>query len=275
MKYRTLGNTGLEISEIGFGCGPTSKLMVEGTPAEQRAAVERALERGITYFDTAPDYGNTRSENNLGRTLRDLGARPVIATKVALEEADYDDLAGGVVRSVEGSLERLGLDVLPVVHMHNRVGPERMAKSPYGSGALLTLEDILGPGGVIEGFRRVQRRGLVRFIGCQCVGGDPAMNETLIDSGNFDSMIIERNMLEHASYDRLGPRAAARGMGIVTLRILARGKLASPAKVPEAIAYGLADPAVSSVLVGIAEVAHVDAAADAAEGVTRRAPPRR
>ncbi|HEV8021141.1 MAG TPA: aldo/keto reductase [Candidatus Lustribacter sp.] len=268
MRYRALGRTGLEISEIGFGCGPTSVLMVDGPPADRRAAVARALERGITLFDTAPDYGNTRSEKHLAQALRELGATPIVSTKVALEEPDYGDLAGGVVRSIEGSLERLGLDVLPIVHMHNRVGPERMAKSPYGSGALLTLADVLGPNGVVEGFARAKQRGLVRFIGCQCVGGDPVMNEALIDSGNFDSMIINYSMLDHAAFDRLGPRAAQRGMGIFTLRILAKGALATPELVPQAIRFGLSTPGVSTVLVGISEVAHVDAAADAAEGAS-------
>ena len=267
MRYRAFGRTGLQISEIGFGCGPTSVLMVDGPAAEQRAAVGRALERGITLFDTAPDYGNTRSEANLGRALRELGAKPIVSTKVALEAADYDDLAGGVVRSLEGSLERLGLDVLQIVHMHNRVGPERMAKSPYGSGALLTLADVLGPNGVVEGFERAKQRGLVRFVGCQAVRGDLALNEALIDSGYFDSMIINYNMLDHSAYDRLGPRAAQRGMGIVALRILAAGALAGPTQVPVAIRFGLSDPAISTVLVGFSEVAHVDAAADAAEGV--------
>jgi len=48
--------------------------------------------------------------------------------------------------------------VLPIVHMHNRVGLERMGKSPYGSGALLTLDDVLGKNGVLEGFERAQKR---------------------------------------------------------------------------------------------------------------------
>ncbi len=200
MKYRKLGRTGLEISEIGFGCGTSAGLMVSGPPDERRAAVERALERGITLFDTAPVYGDTLSEVHLAQALRELGAKPIISTKVALEVPDYDDLAGGVVRSLEGSLERLGVDVLPIVHMHNRVGPARMGKSPYGSGALLTLDDVLGKNGVVEGFERAKKRGLVRFIGCQAFGGDNALIEAVIDSGRFDSIIINYSMLNQSAW---------------------------------------------------------------------------
>ena len=225
MKYRTLGRTGLEISEIGFGCGTSAGLMIGGPPETRRAAIGRALERGITLFDTAPVYGETLSETHLGQALRELGAKPVIATKVALETPDYDDLAGGVVRSIEGSLERLGVDVLPIVHMHNRVGLERMGKSPYGSGALLTLDDVLGKNGVVEGFERAKQRGLVRFIGCTAFGGDIASIEALIDSGKFDSIILNYSVLNQSAwldgptlnplftYGRVGARAASRGMG--------------------------------------------------------------
>jgi L-galactose dehydrogenase/L-glyceraldehyde 3-phosphate reductase len=311
VKYRTLGRTGLEISEIGFGCGTSAGLMVGGPPDARRAAVERALERGITLFDTAPVYGDTLSETHLAQALRELGAKPVIATKVALETPDYDDLAGGVVRSIEGSLERLGLDVLPIVHMHNRVGLERMGKSPYGSGALLTLDDVLGKNGVVEGFDRAKRRGLVRFIGCTAFGGDTTSVEALIDSSHFDSIILNYSILNQSAwldgptlnplftYGRVGARAAQRGMGTVALRILEAGALATgfdrhplatspgapdyatyikqaqtlrflgdegdPTLVPAAIRFGLSNPDVSTVLVGISEVSHVDAAADAAE----------
>ena len=109
MKQRRLGRTGLSISEIGFGCGPTAGLMVRGDAAARRDAVARALALGIDYFDTAPVYGDTLSEQYLGETLRELGAQPMIATKIALELADLVDIAGAVTRSVEASIARLGV----------------------------------------------------------------------------------------------------------------------------------------------------------------------
>src|SRR5260221_632581 len=110
MRQRTLGKTGIRVSEIGFGTGPTAGLMVYGTPTEQAAAAKRAFELGITYFDTAPIYGEYVSEENLGRALQAAGIRPHIATKVALELPDLEDIRGSVRRSVEDSLRRLRVD---------------------------------------------------------------------------------------------------------------------------------------------------------------------
>src|ERR1700761_4566481 len=143
VEQRKLGSTGLTVSGIGFGCGTGAALMIGGDPQEQLAAVQRALDAGITYFDTAPIYGAGKSEISLGRTLKALNANPTVATKVALELSDLDDIAGSTVKSIEASLKRLQRDRVDVVHLHNRVARERAAKSDVGVGALLTLDDIL------------------------------------------------------------------------------------------------------------------------------------
>jgi aryl-alcohol dehydrogenase-like predicted oxidoreductase len=310
MRSRILGRTGLALPEIGFGCGSSAGLLIGGDPAARRAAIGRALERGIAFFDTAAVYGAGQSERNLGIALRELGATPLVASKVALETDDLDDIAGAVVRSVEGSLARLGIAALPLVHLHNRVGTERAATSGFGSGALLTLDDVLGPNGVLDGFARLQRRGLVRFVGCSAFGGSMTHVARLIDSGRFDSLIVNYSILNQTAfvdggrvnplfaYAGIGARAAAAGMGVIALRVLEAGALAtgfarhpvaadpgSPdyaqhiaqaqtlrflaaddaaTLVTPAIRFALSRPEITSVLVGISDVAHVDEAADAA-----------
>src|SRR5271155_793961 len=107
VKLRKLGRTGLIVSEIGFGCGPTGGLLVRGTPAERREALACALDLGINYFDTAPGYGSGASESNLGETLQSLRASAVVATKVALDRDSLGDIRGFIERSVEDSLRRL------------------------------------------------------------------------------------------------------------------------------------------------------------------------
>ena len=71
MEYRAFGKTGLNVGVLGFGAGAVGGLMVRGTPADQDRAVGMALDAGINYFDTAPQYGMGESEKNLGRIIKD------------------------------------------------------------------------------------------------------------------------------------------------------------------------------------------------------------
>ena len=125
MDYRTLGRTGLRVSEIGFGCGNVGGMMVRGPQEEQVRAVGRALELGINYFDTAPSYGDGKSETNLGRVLTELRAEAVVATKVRLGADDIGDVRGAVRRSLEASLRRLGRDWVDILQLHTQVSVER------------------------------------------------------------------------------------------------------------------------------------------------------
>ncbi len=240
MKYRTLGSTGLQISEVGFGCGGTAGLMTGTDRSLQLRAVRRALECGINYFDTAAAYGEGRSEENLARVLAELEATPVIATKVTLEWDDLDDIRSAVRRSVESSLRRLRRDRLDVVHLHNRVGRARCVKSAYGSGALLSIEDVVGSAGVSETLQDLQRAGAVGVIGCCAFGGEQSAIDMLIHTGNFASVLVNYSLLNASAmrpsfvaesahnYGMTGARAAQAGAGIVALRVLEAGILSGP-----------------------------------------------
>jgi len=93
---------------MGFGCGDVGGLIVRGTVQDRLDAVQRALDLGVTYFDTAAQYGCGQSEINFGAALRQLKADPVVGTKMRLQLEDLDGLKGGVYKSVENSLARLG-----------------------------------------------------------------------------------------------------------------------------------------------------------------------
>jgi len=109
MEQRPFGSTGLTVSALGFGCGAVGGLLVRGDADEQRRAVSRALDAGITYFDTAAQYGDGRSEENLGRVMRELGAwsRVVVGTKVRLRPRDLSSSETAIRASLEASLRRL------------------------------------------------------------------------------------------------------------------------------------------------------------------------
>lgn len=235
MQYRTLGRTAIEVSEIGFGCGPTAGLMVYGTPQEQREAVKRAYDLGITYFDTAPIYGDYVSEENLGRALQDGGIRPLIATKVALELDDLGDIPRAVRQSVEDSLRRLRVEAVTNVQLHNRVGSARAPKADIGVGAMLTVEDVMGP--VLETFRQLRQEGKTRAIGCCAYGGEIDKVYQVIDSGAFDTVLVSYSILNPTSgrtpppgfegrdFGNVIDRAAPHGTSPVVLKVLESGAL--------------------------------------------------
>jgi aryl-alcohol dehydrogenase-like predicted oxidoreductase len=194
MRYRRVGNTQLSISEIGFGCGGNAGLMVRGESREQVRVIERALALGITYFDNAPDYGNGKAEQNLGSALKELGARPVINSKVEIRAADLGDIAGHVVRSAEQSLMRLGIETLDVFQVHN--GPS--LSRPVLQGKVyrqLWLQYFLRLGGACDGILRLKEAGKIRYAGFICRGDDAEAVTALLDTGLFSLINVPYSLL--------------------------------------------------------------------------------
>ena len=234
MQYRTLGKAGLKISEIGFGCGNNAVLMVRASREEQLRAVRRALDLGINYFDTAFAYGLGKSEENLGRILEELGASAVLSTKIRLQPEDASDLKSATIRAVEDGLKRLGKKYVDLIQLHNRV----TAKGDPGKRFSLAPGDILGPRGVLSGFKEMRERGKVGCFGFSGSGDPKALHE-VIDSGEFHSVQAYYNLLNPSAgqpvppgfsaldYVRLVDRAAGKGMGVAVIRVLAAGALTS------------------------------------------------
>jgi L-glyceraldehyde 3-phosphate reductase len=236
LKYRELGNTGIQISEIGFGCGGNAGLMVGGTLQEQRDAIKRALDLGINYFDEAPDYGDGLSETNLGRVLNELGVRPHITSKVEIRTNDLDDVAGHITRSLDGSLHRMGIDYVDVLQVHN--GPVMETPKLTGrSYTHLSLDDYLRPGGALEGLQRAKKSGKARSIGFISRGNDDVAAKQLIDTGSFSLINVSVNLLNPSAawkptemkvdhdYNGVLGYAASRGVGAAIYSPLAGGFL--------------------------------------------------
>ena len=108
LAQRPIGHTGLSASVLGFGTGDNAGLMVLGSVADQREAVAQAIGAGVNYFDTSPDYGRGRAEENLGRALKGRRHEVLITTKVEVMPADQHRLAKKVHESLNDSLRRLG-----------------------------------------------------------------------------------------------------------------------------------------------------------------------
>jgi aryl-alcohol dehydrogenase-like predicted oxidoreductase len=233
MLYRTLGRTGLRVSAIAFGAGPVSGLMTGDDHAAQTATLRRAIERGINWIDTAPGYGQGKSEENLGWVWSefDSGDDLYVATKVRLGPDDLGDVRGAVRRSVEASLARLRAPMVTLLQLHNGLTGHR-GDEPFS----ITPGDVLGPGGVLEAFQEVQAAGLVRFVGLTGTGQPEAMR-TVVRSGGFDTIQVPYHLLnqsagydEAADFDETNYRniiadSSVMEMGVFAIRVFAGGAL--------------------------------------------------
>ena len=233
METRVFGRTGMRLSVLGFGCGAVGGLMVRGDPLDQERTIARALDAGVNYFDTAVQYGNGESEKNLGRVLQKLKpANVAVGTKVRLPSADFGRIADAVAKSIEGSLARLRLERVDILHLHNAV-------TEAGGGEALSTPQVLGE--VAPAFERLRQAGKIRFLGLTAVG-DTAALAKVIDAGDFASSQVVYNMLNPSAaaalparypaqdYGRLFEHTREAGTGVIGIRVLAGGALSGSAE---------------------------------------------
>ncbi len=207
MKYRQLGNSGIEVSEIGAG---TSTISGQGTygavdETDGIAAVLRAFELGVTFFDTAQGYAEGRSEEALGKAL---GNKPgvVICTKVGGRAGPFT--AESLRSAAEGSLRRLRRDAIDVYLLHNPA-----------------IEQISDPA-VQEALESLKTDGLVRSYGVSCVTRVAVeQGEEVIRQGGYTSMQVPLNIFQRQVVDGLLPHAQEAGVGVIARVPLASGLL--------------------------------------------------
>jgi aryl-alcohol dehydrogenase-like predicted oxidoreductase len=275
--------------------------MVLGEPGEQQRAVSRALDAGITYFDTAADYGQGRSEENVGRVLTQLGIwdRVVVGTKVRVPNL-RERPREAIRDSLDASLKRLGRDSVDVFHLHNTLRRE-------------DVDAVLGE--VARGFEDARSAGKVRHIGFTGLGETAALVE-VVRSEPYAAMQTYFNVLNPSAgfagrsggqqdFGGLIDTASSAGVGVIVIRVLAAGAataqadraqnagdpgrgLVSGASFPTdvdraqqlaalagelglespvelAIRFGLSKPGVSTVLVGYSNFDHLEQAIRFAE----------
>ncbi|MFF4545663.1 aldo/keto reductase [Streptomyces sp. NPDC001406] len=228
-----LGRSGVEVSALAFGAAGIGNLYTEVGEEQAHEAVAAAWQRGIRYFDTAPHYGLGLSERRLGGALRNFPrAQYTVSTKVGrrLEPADLpgDDLANGfavpatrrrvwdfsadgIRRTLEASLERLGLDRVDIVYLHD---PDDHAEQAFREGypALAKLRDEGVVGAIGAGMNQTAM--LTRFV-----------RETDVDvvlcAGRY-------TLLDHSALTDLLPAARERGTSVVIGGAFNSGLLADP-----------------------------------------------
>jgi aryl-alcohol dehydrogenase-like predicted oxidoreductase len=228
MEQRALGRTGIPVSVLGFGCGSIGGLMVRGDRSAQSAAVARALDAGISYFDTAALYGDGQSEQSLGQVLTELGAwdRVAVGTKVRLNVTERSDMPGALRRSLVGSLRRLGRDSVDLLQLHNQVLADG---SELSRG--VNQSDVLGD--IADGMRRVVAEGLARHAGFTATG-DAGASRAIVQAGTYETMQAYFNVLNPSAaapgisggaqdFDGIITEAGKHGVGVLAIRVLAAG----------------------------------------------------
>jgi aryl-alcohol dehydrogenase-like predicted oxidoreductase len=179
MKYRPLGKTGIDVSEIGFGAwgigGRTSGHTSYGDTDDRTslAALREALDAGITFFDTSSAYGNGHSEALIGQAFADRRSRAIVATKAGYVSWDQppDFSPEAVVASTEASLRRLQSDYIDLLQLHNPPGD-----SLRGTALRDTLENL-------------RQAGKIRCWGVSAKTPEEAI-EAIV---SFDAAVVQAN----------------------------------------------------------------------------------
>jgi len=198
MQYRLLGKTGLNVSVIGLGG-------VQLTSSRRDYAVnivERALDLGVNYIDTARDYGD--SEIKVGFALKGQRERAYVSTKAAAisrEEA---------WKQINESLERLQMDYVDNLHLHS----------------LFDIQDVdkrVGPGGALEALIQAKEQGMARHIGCTS-----HVSSVLVEAlrrYDFETICVPLNIIEREPLDKLIPLCQLKKVGVTIMKPLATGLL--------------------------------------------------
>ena len=212
METVRFGNTGLTVSRLGLGGYPfggvnTAHDWDPFTPAGGAVAIatiHRALDRGITYIDTAPSYGDGNSERLIGEVMRTRRDECVLATKVGWQGLDKR----AVIASVEASLRRLQTDHVDVIQVH---------------GGMFTDadRDHILTGGPLAALQELRDSGKVRFIGL--TAEEPWTARPFLDTGRFDMVQIAYNLIYQAAALHLLRDTAERGTGVVSMRSMTSG----------------------------------------------------
>lgn len=241
MPKRTLGKTGYQVGIFSLGAQAT--LEQAGTEKESIKIINRALDLGVNYIDTAAAYGQGISETYIGKVMKERRREVFLATKT--HNRSYD----GSMKLLEKSLKQLQTDKIDLWQLHNVRTQDDLNKIFASDGAIKALEEA-------------RRSGVVRFLG---ITGhyDPWVLKKAIDEYNFDCILMALNAADRHNksfIDNLLPFAVQKNLGIIGMKIPARGRIFRPngiTTMKQAMEYVLTLP-VSTIIVGISKIEELE-----------------
>ena len=226
MRSKRLGRTELQLPVVGIGTAfvgvPTQNDTVvevddEGRRLDEELGVQtlvKAIDAGCAFFDTAVLYGRSMSETMIGEALRRRPAardRVTITTKAGRSHLGYDFSFDAILRSVDESLERMGLDRLEIVYIHDAMGQP--------------MDEVLSDRGALGALRHLQSQGVINHIGTAC--NNPPTNLEYIKTGEFDAAVIADSwsLINQIAEREILSAAAKHDVGLVGATPLERGLL--------------------------------------------------
>jgi aryl-alcohol dehydrogenase-like predicted oxidoreductase len=210
-NYRRLGRTNAYVSDIALGAGRIGSDGIEGSAFSAAVAVARAaIDHGINYFDTAPDYSGNNSEHVLGEAMQGHRDKMFVATKfcVAHGHLPNETPVPQIIEAIEGSLKRLKTDHVDLVHVHSCDRVDR----------------LMAPN-IHEAFDRLKEQGKARFLGVST--HTPNLEEVAnaaIDSGRFDVMMLAYHFGMWPSFGHILEKAKQHDVGVVAMKTLKGAK---------------------------------------------------
>lgn len=252
MPTRILGRTGARVSILAMGGG--SRFLAYGNEDKAIEAVNRAIDQGISYLDTAYAYGNGLSETRVGKVMATRRKEVFLATKVPERNGDK------AMKIIEGSLKRLQTDQLDLIHIHMLTTPEDLAA-------------VEAKDGVLNVLYKLREQKVTRFIGITC-HTDPTVLKAALEHNDFDctqmalnaalvgmktgagGMVINPDM--KSSFESIAlPVAVKKNMGVIAMKIFAADGLVGQAAAEKLLSYSLSLP-VTLAVVGMPKLELID-----------------
>ncbi|NOU86938.1 aldo/keto reductase [Paenibacillus sp. LMG 31460] len=239
MEKRSFGSTGQQFPVLSFGA---QRIVDEHQCTEEEAIqiVNRAIDEGITYFDTAPSYSDGQSEERLGKALARDGRRNDvwIATKT------HDRTRDGSLKLLEASLKRLQTDHVEEWRLHNIMTMEE-------------LDQCFAKGGALEALLEAKEQGMIKHIS---ISGhtNPRVQLEAIERFPFDSALVALSASDHLIYSfahEFLPKANEKGVAVIGMKVMALGKLAPWYE--KALQYTFSLP-ISTAIVGMESMAQLE-----------------
>ena len=204
LPHRVLGKTGVEVSALALG-GVIGMQLPPSADHDPVAIAERALDLGVTYFDTAPAYNDGQSESNYGQVLARRRKEVFLATKTG------DRTHDGTLRSIEQSLKRLRTDRVDLIQIH-------------GVSATEDLDAWDKPTGVLVALRKLRDQKVTRFIGLTGHESAARLREA-IERYDLDTILTTLNPVARRREYRedLLPAANRKQMGVIAMKVMGGG----------------------------------------------------